>query len=152
MDPKNSRLYGGNDAYFIEDQYKKDAHFDCKDTIFDYEDAYYYYDIDVYRILLFKQSDNEHFIRYKHSNKMDIVPLQIKKIFFYNKIENHKILLKILLVDNIKYIDADILKNTNFVKSNCLKDKIIIVQDSVINDILIASLLEIRKYEDQLCY
>ena len=91
MDPKNSRLYGGNDAYFIEDQYKKDAHFDCKDTIFDYEDAYYYYDIDVYRILLFKQSDNEHFIRYKHSNKMDIVPLQIKIKNFYNKIENHKI-------------------------------------------------------------
>ena len=64
----------------------------------------------------------------------------------------HLILLKILLVDNIKYIEADILKNTNFVKSNCLKDKIIIIQDSVINDILIASLLEIRKYEDQLCY
>ena len=64
----------------------------------------------------------------------------------------HLILLKILLVDNIKYIDADILKNTNFVKSNYLKDKIIIVQDSVINAILIASLLEIRKYEDQLCY
>ena len=60
----------------------------------------------------------------------------------------HPILLKILLVDNIKYIEADILKNTNFVKSNCLKDKIIIIQDSVINDILIASLLEIRKYED----
>ena len=60
----------------------------------------------------------------------------------------HLILLKILLVDNIKYIEADILKNTNFVKSNCLKDKIIIIQDSVINDILIASLLEIRKYED----
>ena len=60
----------------------------------------------------------------------------------------HLILLKILLVDNIKYIEADILKNTNFVKSNCLQDKIIIIQDSVINDILIASLLEIRKYED----
>ena len=60
----------------------------------------------------------------------------------------HLILLKILLVDNIRYIEADILKNTNFVKSNCLKDKIIIIQDSVINDILIASLLEIRKYED----
>ena len=112
MDPKNIRLYGGNDAYFIEDQCKKDAYFDCKDTIFvckdaifdckdtnfhckdtifDYEDAYYYYDIDVDRILLFKQSDNEYFIRYKHSNKMDIVPLQIKIKIFYNKTENHKI-------------------------------------------------------------
>ena len=51
------------------------------------------------------------------------------------------------LVDNIEYIEADILKNTNFVKSNCLKDKIIMVLDSAINDILITSLLEIRKYE-----
>ena len=51
------------------------------------------------------------------------------------------------LIDNIEYIEADILKNTNFVKSNCLKDKIIIVLDSVINDILIASLLEIRIFE-----
>ena len=203
MDPKNIRLYGGNDAYFIEDQYKKDAYFDCKDTIFvckdaifdckdtnfhckdtifDYEDAYYYYDIDVDRILLFKQSENEYFIRYKHSNKMDIVPLQLKIKNLYNEIENHKIgdvifikdsdeeffekmreiwnkineliniddasnFVKNTLVDNIKYIEADILKNTNFIKSSCLKDKIIIVLDSVFNDILIASLLEIRKYE-----
>ena len=51
------------------------------------------------------------------------------------------------LVDNIEYIEADILKNTNFVKSNCLKDEIIMVLDSAINDILITSLLEIRKYE-----
>ena len=51
------------------------------------------------------------------------------------------------LIDNIEYIEADILKNTNFVKSNCLKDKIIIVLDSFINDILIASLLELRKYK-----
>ena len=112
MDPKNIRLYGGNGAYFIEDQYQKDANFackdtifdckdaifdckdaifDCKDTIFDYEDAYYYYDIDVDRILLFKQSDDEYFIRYKHSNKMDIVGLQIKIKNFYNEIENHLI-------------------------------------------------------------
>ena len=112
MDPKNIRLYGGNGAYFIEDQYQKDANFackdtifdckdaifdckdaifDCKDTIFDYEDAYYYYDIDVDRILLFKQSDDEYFIRYKHSNKMDIVGLQIKIKKFYNEIENHVI-------------------------------------------------------------
>ena len=34
VDPQNSRLYGGNGAYFIEDQYQKDANFDCKDTIF----------------------------------------------------------------------------------------------------------------------
>ena len=78
MDPKNIKLYGGNGTYFIEVQYQKDANFDCKDTIFDckdtnfdckdtifdYEDAYYCYDVDVDRILLFKQSDNEYFIKW----------------------------------------------------------------------------------------
>ena len=95
MDPKNIRLYGGNGLYFVEDQYQKDNNFvckdtifDCEDTIFDYEDAYYYYDIDVDRILLFK-SGNKHFIRYKHSNKMDIVPLQLKIKNFYYQIRNY---------------------------------------------------------------
>ena len=46
-----------------------------------------------------------------------------------------------------EYIEADVLKNTNFVKSNCLKDKTVMVLDSFINDILIASLLELRKYK-----
>ena len=62
MDPKNIRLYGGNGRYFIEDQYQKDNNSCCKgtifgfkDTIFDYKDAYYYYDIDVNRILLYKK-------------------------------------------------------------------------------------------------
>ena len=69
MDPKNIELYKGSGSYFIEDQYQKDNSFDCKynnfackDTIFDYEDAYYCYDIDVDRILLFK-SGNKYFIR-----------------------------------------------------------------------------------------
>ena len=69
MDPKNIRLYGGNGTYFIEDQYQKDYNSCCgdnnscykdtifgsKDTIFDYKDAYYYYDVDVNRILLYKK-------------------------------------------------------------------------------------------------
>ena len=66
MDPENSKLRGGNGLYFIEEQYQKNNNFDCKDTIFDQEDAYYHYDIDVYRIVLFKQSNNKYFIRYKH--------------------------------------------------------------------------------------
>ena len=51
---------------------------------FYYEDAYYYCDIDADKILLHKKCNNEYFITYKHSNKMDIVPLQlkIKKIFY----------------------------------------------------------------------
>ena len=77
MDPKNIKLYRGNASYFIIDQYQKDA---C----FYYEDAYYYYDIDLDRILLYKKNDNEYFTRYKHLNKMDIVPLQLKiKNYFY---------------------------------------------------------------------
>ena len=48
MDPKNIALDEGSDSYFIEDQYQKD-------TNFDYEDAYYHYDIDVDRISLYKK-------------------------------------------------------------------------------------------------
>ena len=60
-----------------------------KDTCFYAEDAYYYYDINVDRILLHKESENEYFIRYRHSNKMDIVPLQLKIIFFYYDIKDY---------------------------------------------------------------
>ena len=69
------------------------------------------------------------------------------KIIELINIDDASNFVKNTLVDNIKYTEADILKNTNFIKSSCLKDKIIIVLDSVFNDILIASLLEIRKYE-----
>ena len=69
------------------------------------------------------------------------------KIIELINIDDASNFVKNTLVDNIKYIEADILKNTNFIKSSCLKDKITIVLDSVFNDILIASLLEIRKYE-----
>ena len=119
MDPKNIRISGGNGEYFIEDQYQKDNNFDCNDSIFDCndaifdckdtnfdskytisydEDAYYYYDIDVDRILLFK-SGNKYFIRYKHSNKMDIVPLRLKLKNFYYETRNFG------SGDNIIYIE-----------------------------------------------
>ena len=71
MDPKNIKLYNCNGKYYIKDQYRKD-------TYFDYEDAYNYYDIDVDKILLFKQSDNEYFVRYSDLSKVEIVPLQLK--------------------------------------------------------------------------
>ena len=47
-------------------------------------------------------------------------------------------------LDGEKYIAADVLKN--FVKSNCLKDNIIIVLHSVVNSNLNASLLELVTY------
>ena len=154
MDPKNIKLVR-NESYFFVEKYKKD-------TCFFDEDAYYYYDIDVDRILLFKKSDNKYFIRYKHSNKMDIVSLQLKiKNFYYeihdddgyneriyiensnkrffdkirkiwNKttelmfIDNAPDFVKTNVCDDEEYIRASILRNTNFLKSTCYKDEIII--------------------------
>ena len=44
-------------------------------------------------------------------------------------------------------IETDVLRNTSFVKSNCYKNKLIIALHSVINNILNASLLQLRKYK-----
>ena len=52
------------------------------------------------------------------------------------------------LDDQSEYIEADVLENTNFVKSNCCKDELITVLHSVINNNLKASLSELRKYEN----
>ena len=43
MNPENIKLYKRNGLYFIKDQHRKD-------TYFEYEDAYNYYDIDVNKI------------------------------------------------------------------------------------------------------
>ena len=71
MDPNNIKLYKRIGLYFIKDQY-------LKDTCFEYEDAYNCYNIDVNKLRLFEQSNNEHFFRYSDFNKMEIVPLQLK--------------------------------------------------------------------------
>ena len=42
-----------------------------------------------------------------------------------------------------EYVKINILRNTNFVKSNCHKDEIIIVLHSVVSNNLKASLLEL---------
>ena len=77
MGPNNIRLHKRIGLYFIKDQYQKDVYFE-------YEDAYNYYDIVVNKIRLFKQSENEYFIRCSGFNKMEILPLQlkIKKCFY----------------------------------------------------------------------
>ena len=142
-----------NDAIFDY----KDTNFDSKYTILYDEDAYYYYDIDVDRILSFK-SGNKYFLRYKNTNKMGIVRLQLKfkKIcyekrnygssdniiyienshegFFgkmrkiWNKItkligiNNAEDFIQYTLDNNSKYIEANILKNTKFVKDHCCRD------------------------------
>ena len=60
-------------------------------------------------------------------------------------INNAEDFVKYTLDDNSKFIEAAVLKNTNFVQDHCYKDKIIIVLDYVIDDILMASLLELRE-------
>ena len=93
MDPKNMKLYVRNKLYFIVDHYQKE-------TCFYDEDAYYHYDIDVDRILLHKKSDKKHFIRYRHSNQMEILPLQIKIKNFYYEIHDHNKGDKIIYIEN----------------------------------------------------
>ena len=94
MNPKNLKFYVSNELYFIVDQYQKD-------TCFYDEDAYYYYyDIDVDRTSLCKESDNEYFVRYNHSNKMDILPLQLKIKNFYYEIRDYDNGDKMIYIEN----------------------------------------------------
>ena len=171
------RHYKGSGSYFIVDKCQKD-------TSFDYEDAYYHYDIDIDRISLYKKNGDKYFIRYYDVNKKDTMPLQLKiknfcyEINDYNNGDNKKFFensgkgffeavreiwnqtIKLININNAlnfvqntlddqrEYIEADVLVNTNFVKSNCYKDELIIVLHSVINNNLKASLSELRKYEN----
>ena len=50
-------------------------------------------------MLLFK-SGNKHFIIYKHSDKMDIVPLQLKIKDFYYEIQNYGSRDNIICIEN----------------------------------------------------
>ena len=93
MDPKNIKHYKSNGEYYIKDQY-------WKDTYFDYEDAYNYYDIDVDKILFFKQIDNEYFIRYIDLSKVEIVPLQLKVKNFYGALYTFKNNDRVFVIEN----------------------------------------------------
>ena len=127
-----------------------------------------------------KKVTKKHFIRYRHSNQMDVLPLQLKMKNFYYEIHDHNKGGKIIYIENSddgffqiireiwnritkligiknapdfvqnnlydeEYIRANLLRNANFVESNCHKDEVIIVLHSVINNNLKASLLELRK-------
>ena len=128
-----------------------------------------------------KKVTKKHFIRYRHSNQMDILPLQLKMKNFYYEIHDHNKGGKIIYIENSddgffqivreiwnritkliviknapdfvqnnlydeEYIRANLLRNANFVESNCHKDEVIIVLHSVINNNLKASLLELVNY------
>ena len=170
-EPKKSPFYVSNELYFFVDQYQKD-------TCFYDDDAYYYYDIYVDRIPLYKKSDNEYFFRYNHLNKMDIATLQLKIKHFYYEIcdydNGHKTIYiensdkeffekmreicnKVIELININHApnfvkntlddNSEFIEITNFIKSNCYKNKLIIVLHSIVINNLKASLLEVIKYE-----
>ena len=63
-------------------------------------------------------------------------------------IDNTPDFVKIIVYDDEEYIKANILRNTNFVKSTCYKDKIIIVLHSVVNNNFKTSLLELINYSE----
>ena len=65
-----------------------------------YKDSYNYYDIDVDKILLFKKSNNEYIIRYNDVNKIMIVPLRLKRNYFYNKMNAFKKNNKVVFIYN----------------------------------------------------
>ena len=67
------------------------------------------------------------------------------KIIELININNAPTFVKVTL-DDEEYIEAAVLKNTSFVKSNCYKEKLIIVLHSVVNNVVNGSLLELRKY------
>ena len=70
---ENIRFYEyGDGSYNMVDVY-------LYDRFFAYEDSYNYYDTDVDKRLVYKQSNNGYFIVYNDVNKMDVVPLQLGK-------------------------------------------------------------------------
>ena len=80
MDQNNIMFMGSMDnSYTTIDLYQNNK-------FFGYKDSYNYYDIDVKKILLIKNSYNEYSIRYYDINKMKFVPLQLKMNNSYNEI------------------------------------------------------------------
>ena len=80
MDQKNIMFFENDDkSYTLIDLYINSNRY------LKYIDSYNYYDIDVYKILLFKNSDNEYIIRYNDVNKIMIVTLQLKINNFYDE-------------------------------------------------------------------
>ena len=81
MAEENITFFENDDKFYA----MVDLHINSN-TYFDYEDSCNYYDIDVKKILLMRNSYNKYFIRYYDVNKMMIVPPQLKRNNFYNEI------------------------------------------------------------------
>ena len=67
---------------------------------FGYKGSYNYYDIDVKKILLIRNSYNKYFIRYYDVNKMKFVPLQLKINNSYNEINTLENNNRVMLIYN----------------------------------------------------
>ena len=74
---------------------------------FGYEASYNYYDIDADKILLYKKSGNEYFLRYNDVNKMTTVPLQLKMKNALLQLKIHKLKNNITLM-SIKSDDKEL--------------------------------------------
>ena len=67
---------------------------------FGYKGSYNYYDMDVKKILLIRNSYNEYIIRYYDVNKMKFVPLQLKINNSYNEINTLENNNRVMLIYN----------------------------------------------------
>ena len=167
MDQNNIMFMGNMDnSYTMIDLYQNN-------NCFGYKDSYNYYDIDVKKLLLIKNSYSKYFIWYYDVNKMQFVPLQLKTKNFYNELNtfanNNRVMFiynddkeffrkcreicnKIIeligiIVDADEFITADVYENTSFVVEGnygCRYNKVVIVLHSVINDYLKTSLVQHR--------
>ena len=92
---QNNIMFVGNmdDSYTMVDLYQNNK-------FFGYEDSYNYYDINVEKILLIKNSYSEYFIRYYDVNKMKFVPLQLKTKNFYNELNTFANNNRIMFIHN----------------------------------------------------
>ena len=94
MDQENIMFMGNMDnSYTMVDLYQNNK-------FSGYKDSYNYYDIDVKKILLIKNSYKEYFIRYYDVNKMKFVPLQLKTKNFYNELNTFAYNNRVMFIHN----------------------------------------------------
>ena len=136
MDQSNIMFMENMDnSYTMVDLYQNNK-------FFGYKDSYNYYDIDVKKILLIKNSYNEYFIRYYDVNKMMIVPLQLKINDFYNEINTLENNTRVLFIyDNDKDVfrkcievwnkitESIVINNTIYFLKADDDDKLFIMED-----------------------
>ena len=93
MDQGNIMFMGNMDnLYAIVDLFQN--------KFFRYKDSYNYYDINVKKKLLIKNSYKEYFIRYYDVNKMKFVPLQLKTKNFYNELNTFAYNNRVMFIHN----------------------------------------------------